>query len=161
MKIIYFFFLIALSGSAIGQQPTNTTEANNAFTRLLTSQYQKYRDAGAKGDVQTYLKLRTADVAKEMNNVSGSKLQVYAKTDFNPAEYKFVRVESRSKSARALWEKKDKDTQIYQLVMFSLEGGEWKVGDILESINSGDMSKVPGPTGLEQLLQHRRAALKD
>lgn len=161
LKIIYFFFLIALSGIAVGQQPINTAGANDAFTKLLISQYQKYRQAGAKGDVQGYLGIRTADVAKEMNAVSSAKLQIYAKTDFNPAEYKFLRVESSSKSARALWEKKDNDIVIYQLVMFSLEGGEWKIGDILESINSGDMSKVPGPTGLEQLLRHRRAVLKD
>ena len=45
--------------------------------------------------------------------------------------------------------------------MFSFEDGEWKIGDILESVNPGAMSKVPGPTGLERLLQHRLAALPD
>lgn len=153
--------LLAFGGTAFAQQPANTVDANSPFAELLASQYQKYRKAGAVGDVPAYLKSRSALAAKEMQKVSSAKLKAYAETDFDPAQYKLLRVEARSKSARAIWEKKAKDMVTYQLVMFRLEDGEWKIGEIIESINSGDMSKVPGPTGLEQLLQGRHAVLSD
>ena len=153
-------FVLA-SSAVFAQQPADTTDANHQFAKLLTSQYGKYHNAGARGDVAAYLKLRTSDIAKKMTVVSSTQLIQYSKADFDPAEYKFLRIEARTKIARAMWEKKTPEAATYQLVMFSLEDGEWKVGNILEGINAGDMAMVPGPTGLEQLLQHRRAQLPE
>ena len=161
MKCRLLAVLILISASAFGQQPANSTDVNSAFNKLLSAQYQKYRRAGQAGDVAAYLNTRTASVAKEMRDISGAKLKFFASVDFDPASFKFLRVEARPKSARTIWMQKTGEKTTYELVVYSLENGEWKIGNIVEGINIGDMSNVPGPTGLEQVLTSPRAAFTD
>jgi hypothetical protein len=135
------------------------TDPKDPLAKTLSEQYLRYKSAGMRGDVSAYFAIRTHDVATGMAKETSASLMRYAKYDFDLAQYKLVRVDARPKVARAIWERKEGETMTYQAIMYSLENGEWKVGDILESVNTGDMSKVPGPTGLEQLVQHRRTQL--
>lgn len=162
MRYLFSVMILLLGAPAFAQSLLTTADVNNPFSKMLISQYQNYRKVGLAGDIPSYLKTRTSEVSKEISgSLTSEKLKRLSKLDFDPAEYRFIRVEARTKSARTLWEKRTEGTTTYQLVKYRLENGEWKIGETLESINIGDMSKVPGPTGLEQLLQHRHGQLID
>ena len=158
---VFTLLLVILSSQTSAQVPVSTSDANDPFAKLLTKQYKNFHDAETRGDVGAYLKFSTADIAKDSATLTSASLKQFAKMNFDPADYKFFRVDARATKARAMWEKQLPGKKKHQLVMFSLENGEWKIGQLLEGISIGDMSKVPGPTGMQQLLEHRHAQLPD
>ncbi len=145
MKFIMLLtaLFLTVATNAFCMEPMDTTDRNDPFVQLLEAQYLKYYEAGNNGDLDAWLKTRTAKVANQIKNTPGvnsDMLKKFSKANADLREFDFVSVEVAGDVARILHKKVTGDTLIVEGGMFYNEDGEWKMGDGSQLTYSGDMA---------------------
>lgn len=143
--LIVTTIFLTLSTGVFAQDPANTADQGHPFVKQLEAQYDRFRKAGQAGDIEGWLKTRTAKFAKQIKSMkppaTPEMLKKGSAQDSDLKEFKFVRVDTSKNSARMIYQKSDKDIATWVVIMFHNEDGEWKIGHSTEQICSGDLAK--------------------
>ncbi len=135
---------LTVSTSVFSAEPVNTTDRNDPFVKMLEAQYLAYYEAGNSGDLEAWLKTRTAKVVDEIKKVPGlnsDMLTQFSKGNTDLRKFEFVSVETAGGVALIVHKKVAEDSLIIETGMFYDEDGEWKMGDGTQGTYAGDLAK--------------------
>lgn len=147
--ILPLTFFVAQACFAV--DPQNTTSREHPFAKHLEQQYIRLLVAAKSGDVATWLRMRPKQVAKEMQAMTPKELKQDAAAFYiDTKEYEFNGVETTKGVARAVFVKRAPEATHQSAVMFHLEGGDWKIGQMMNVADLG--KKRNSPAELKKVL---------
>ena len=145
VTLIATMVFLTASGGAFAQGPVNTNDPENPFVKQLEAQYAEFREAGQAGNLEAWLKTRTAKFAAKIEAMkpqpTPEMLKAGSAQDSDLGGFQFVRVDTSKNIARTLYRQAGEDTAILVAIMFHDEAGEWKIGHSTEQTCSGDLAK--------------------
>ena len=118
--------------TALAEQrsPAETSElANEALLRELESRYQACIAAAQRGDLDTYLRLRTETSRHRPPTLDAQRIRLLAVLLPPLSTLDFVRLDANDRTARALYRWRKGDAAQYSVLVFRVEQGEWKLDD--------------------------------
>lgn len=115
--------------NAMAQTPGAITNPGAPLVRQLEACFAKSIDVARTGDLDAYWRTRTAAAKTRPPALDGTRLRLLA--DLLPPlnSLQFVRLDSTGKMARALYRWRKEDIAQFTVVVYRMEGGEWKVDD--------------------------------
>jgi hypothetical protein len=153
--ILALAFFVAPACFAV--DPQNTTSREHPFAKHLEQQYLRFLAAARSGDVATWLRMRPRETAKEMGAMTSRELKQDAAAFYiDTKEYEFQGVETAKGVARSVYLKRAPEATHQSAVMFHLEGGDWKIGQVMNVADLGKKRNTP-----EELKKIRDDLLSD
>jgi hypothetical protein len=114
---------------AMAETPAAITNPAAPLVKQLEACYAKSIGAARTGDLDAYWRTRTVASKTRPPALDSTRLRVLA--DLLPPleSLQFVRLDTAGKTARALYRWRKEDTAQFTVVVFRMEGDEWKVDD--------------------------------
>jgi hypothetical protein len=139
-------FVLLSAFGAMAETPTAITNPGAPLVKQLEACYAKSIGAARTGDLDAYWRTRTAASKTRPPTLDSTRLRLLA--DLLPPleSLQFVRLDTAGKTARALYRWRKEDTAQFTVVVFRMEGDEWKVDDFTVKrlgLNTPDSGLLP------------------
>ena len=114
---------------ALAETSTTITSPSAPLVKQLEACYANSIAVARTGDLDAYWRTRTAAAKTRPPMLDGTRLRLLA--DLLPPlnNQQFVRLDTTGKVARALYRWRKEDVAQFTVVVYRLEGGEWKVDE--------------------------------
>jgi hypothetical protein len=147
-------WLLILPTSAHGESARHIKKQNDALVRTLEALYANSMQTARAGDLDAYWQWRTAASRDRPPHLTKPMLPVFA--EMLPALHtlQFVRMDTTAQMARALYKWPREDIARYTVVVYRMEGGDWKIDSI--SVRTDKVASAQEQQ-LEQKLRQRDA----
>ncbi len=137
LRIVFLLALILLSG-IITTKPEDTSDPDHPFAKHLTSLYTEYLDAAKKGDVLSAVDKMISEYSNISSNITPQTLKSMCDGELDPRESHFIKVDTKDDMARVVYMKDIEYTTNWQVVVFKLESGRWKISRIVRHEKNKD-----------------------
>jgi hypothetical protein len=138
--------VLLLALGAMAENPAAITNPGAPLVKQLEACYAKSISMARTGDLDAYWRTRTAASKTRPPTLDSTRLRLMA--DLLPPleSLQFVRLDTAGKTARALYRWRKEDTAQFTVVVFRMEGDEWKVDDFSVKrlgLNTPDSGLLP------------------
>jgi hypothetical protein len=130
MLAIALCALAMIGTDALAEQARQIKSQDHALVRSLETLYAKSMETARTGDLDGYWRWRTLASRDRPPHLTKPLLPVFAAMLPALSTLQFVRMDSTSSTARALYRWPREDVARYTVVVYRVESGEWKIDSI-------------------------------
>ena len=130
LYLLAIAFLSVLSTSGHAESARQIKQQNDALVRSLEGIYARSMDVARSGDVDAYWRWRTVASRDRPPRLTKPLLPMFADMLPGLQTLQFVRMDTTPQMARALYKWPREDMARYTVVVYRIEGGEWKIDSI-------------------------------
>jgi hypothetical protein len=127
MLVASMFVLVSPAGAESARQ---IKRQDDALVRVLEALYAKSMQIARSGDLDAYWRWRTSSSRDRPPRLTRPLLPLFAGMLPALGTLQFVRMDTNSQTARALYKWPREDMARYTVVVYRVEAGEWKIDSI-------------------------------
>ena len=130
LDLMLVAFLLVLAAPAGAESARQIKKQDDALVRSLEALYAKAMQVARSGDLDAYWRWRTSSSRDRPPRLTRPLLPLFAGMLPALGTLQFVRMDTNSQTARALYKWPREDVARYTVVVYRVEDGEWKIDSI-------------------------------
>jgi hypothetical protein len=130
LDLMLLAFLLVLVPPAAAESARQIKKQDDALVRSLEALYAKSMQVARRGDLDAYWRWRTNSSRDRPPRLTRPLLPLFAGMLPALGTLQFVRMDTNSQTARALYKWPREDMARYTVVVYRIEDGEWKIDSI-------------------------------